>query len=153
MSRVTAAVALAVVATVTGAATSQAARSVRPAAVPPSQVEVIACHITWDSSARKPAMDRATGNGCHGVWRVSTDGKGRIVVTHAYDPVIGIEITPNESTAVRGLTVGASGGGSITTLTVHDTRLGRTLNLGARSDAARLGSTSGVWLKLTHDAR
>lgn len=153
MRRVTAAVALAAVAVASGAASSHAARSIRPAAVTPAKVEVIACQITWDARTRTPVMDRATGNGCHGVWQLAVDRGGRIVVSTAGDPVIGIETTPNEAAAARGITVGSSGGGNRTILTVHDTRLGRNLDLRSRADAARLGSTSGVWFKLTHDAR
>lgn len=144
---------LAAVALVAGTATAHAARSTRPWSIAPTQVEIIACRVTWDFVRRAPAMDRSTGNGCHGVRSVDLDGRGRILVTSAYDPVIAVEVTPDESAVSRGITAGASGGGHRTTLTVHDSRLGRTLDLRTRSDAARLGSTSGLWFTLTHDAR
>lgn len=144
---------LAVLALLSTAATSSAARSMRPAHIAPDDVEIIACRITWDASTSAPALDRSTGNGCHGIWRVELDDHGRIRVRAINHPVIAVDVTPNGSAAARGQTVGASGGGSSTVLTFHDTRLGRNLDLSEPADAERLGRTSAIWLTLTHDAR
>lgn len=136
-----------------GGGASYAALSSRPAVVPAHQVEVISCHIEWDAAARKPVMDRSAGSGCTGVDRVWVDTRGRVSARHVHDPVISIDVTPDESAVSRGITAGASGGGATTMLTVVDTRLGRTLDLRSRADASRLGTSSGWWLTIAHDAR
>lgn len=144
---------LVTIALVVGAATAHAARSIRPWSIPPENVEVIACHVSWNSWSRKPSLARSTQNPCAGVARVFVNGKGRIVVDHDFGPVIAIEITPNETTVGRGVSAGGSGGGTTTEMTVHDARIGRALHLTRTADARRLGSGTGFWIRLTHDGR
>lgn len=144
---------LVVLALLAGTATSWAARSVRPWSIPAGDVQVVACHVGWNSYTRKPTLARSSQNPCSGMWRVYLDWKGRIVLEHTGNPIIGIEVTPNEATVGRGLTAGASGGGSKTDLTIHDARAGRALNLTVAADARRLGSGAGFWVTLTHDDR
>lgn len=74
-------------------------------------------------------------------------------MTHTYDPVVAIIVTPDEAAAGRGLTAGASGGSARTMLTVTDARVGRRLYLHTEGDADRVGSGSGWWLVITNDAR
>lgn len=144
---------LVVAALFTGTATSWAALSFRPWSIPADDVQVVACQISWNSYTRQPSRSRSTQNPCNGVWRVSLDWKGRILVEHTSNAVIGVEVTSNEATVGRRITAGASGGGSTTTLTVHDARLGRAPNLTIAADARRMGSGAGFWLRLTHDDR
>lgn len=153
MSRLAATAAVSAVALLAGTATSYASLSTRPWSIPAEDVGVVACHVSWNSWTRQPSLARSTQNPCRGVHRVSVDAKGRIVLRHTFDPVIGIEVTPNETAIGRGLTAGASGGGSKTDLTVHDARVGRTLHLASGSEASRMGSGAGFWVKITHDGR
>ncbi|WP_068323161.1 hypothetical protein [Janibacter terrae] len=153
MRRLAGAAALVAVGLVGGAAGSHAMSTNRPAAIAPAQVEVIACHIEWDAQARAPRLDRGSGSGCSGVWGTHVDARGRVVVDHASDPVISIEVTPDEAAVARGISAGPSGGGNTTKLTVHDSRVRRALDLSSRSDASRLGGGSGWWLVITHDSR
>lgn len=141
------------VALLVGAATAYADRSTRPWSIPADDVRVVACHVSWNAWTRKPSLARSTQNPCPGVSGAHVDRKGRLVVDHAYGPVIAIEVTPNETTIGRGITAGASGGGTRTDLTLHDARVGRALDLTSAADARRLGSGAGFWVRLTHDGR
>lgn len=134
-----------------GASTAYATLAPRMHELAPEETGVLACHVAWDGSA--PVLDRREGSGCAGFTGASVDGQGRITVTHTYDPVVAIIVTPDEAAAGRGLTAGASGGSARTMLTVADARVGRRLHLHTERDADRVGSGSGWWLVITNDAR
>ena len=143
--------ALAAAGVLAGASTAYATLAPRMHELAPEETGVLACHVAWDSNA--PVLDRREGSGCAGFTGASVDGQGRITVTHTYDPVVAIIVTPDEAAAGRGLTAGASGGSARTMLTVADARVGRRLYLHTERDADRVGSGSGWWLVITNDAR
>lgn len=136
-----------------GASTAYASLAPRMHELAPDETGVLACHVAWDGSARAPVLDHREGSGCAGFTGASVDGQGRINVTHTYDPVVAIIVTPDEAAAGRGLTAGASGGSARTMLTITDARVGRRLYLHTEGDADRVGSGSGWWLVITNDAR
>lgn len=143
--------ALAAAGVLAGASTAYATLAPYMHELAPEETGVLACHVGWDGSA--PVLDRREGSGCAGFTGASVDGQGRITVTHTYDPVVAIIVTPDEAAAGRGLTAGASGGSARTMLTVADARVGRRLYLHNERDADRVGSGSGWWLVITNDAR
>lgn len=145
--------ALAAVGVLAGASTAYATLAPRMHHLAPEETGVLACHVAWDGSARAPVLDRRAGGRCAGFTGASVDGRGRISVTHTYDPVVAIIVSPDEAAARRGLTAGASGGSARTMLTVTDARVGRRLYLHTERDADRVGSGSGWWLVITRDAR
>lgn len=143
--------ALAAAGVLAGASTAYATLAPRMHELAPEETGVLACHVAWDGNA--PVLDRREGSGCAGFTGASVDGQGRITVTHTYDPVVAIIVTPDEAAAGRGLTAGASGGSARTMLTVTDARIGRRLYLHTERDADRVGVGSGWWLVITNDAR
>lgn len=143
--------ALAAAGVLAGASTAYATLAPRMHELAPEETGVLACHVAWDGNA--PVLDRREGSGCAGFTGASVDGQGRITVTHTYDPVVAIIVTPDEAAAGRGLTAGASGGSARTMLTVADARVGRRLYLDTERDTDRVGVGSGWWLVITNDAR
>lgn len=82
-----------------------------------------------------------------GIESVSINEKGHLQVSRfKSDPIISVIVTPDETLAAKGITLGASGGARDTSIILYD-RAGRKLDLNLKEDYDQVASLlSNVWV-------
>lgn len=137
---------------VTGAAAAGSAYTTH--AADGNDVKVSGCVIRF--SEEYPTIHANGAHMCAGISSVAIDSTGAIQVQQTVrgagqNPVLFAIAQGDETWAARGLIVGASGGTDDTRYYVHDTRLGRKLNLNNPADYDRVqGEVSNIWIGHFH---
>lgn len=126
-------------------------------AVPGSDVVVSGCVIRFSNADGTPSIHANAAHMCAGVESVRIDpATGWVEVTQTMtgatqNPVLFAQVQTDETLAGRGIIAGATGGTDRTRFVLHDTTLGRTLDLRVQADRDRVqGRNSNLWIGWIH---
>ena len=145
------------VAALAGIGAGAAASSWITPAVPGSEIAVSGCVIRFSDPDGSPSIHANAAHMCAGVESVRVDpDTGWVEVAQTMtgatqNPVLFAQVQTDETLAGRGIIAGATGGTDRTRFVLHDTALGRTLDLRVQADRDRVqGRNSNLWVGWFH---
>lgn len=145
------------VAALLGLGAGAAASSWMTPAVPGSDVVVSGCVIRFSNADGTPSIHANAAHMCAGVESVRIDpATGWVEITQkvtgaTQNPILFAQVQTDETLSGRGIIAGATGGTDRTRFVLHDTTLGRTLDLRVQADRDRVqGRNSNLWVGWFH---